>query len=318
MFFDDIGSFPLPKGISRGWIERNLYSKEYEELVQRAFLMKAKYVEVPNYPQFRDMVSMFMDLIKNKELQDDAYLISKRYAKIVELEIVEKMDVESVRVCITGPFELYYKEFGGKIYEDVLLNLAESVKRFAKNASKYENVKCISIDEPSLGLAPDLQPEKEILERAFDYKVGCDVQIHLHSPIFYNKLLETGIDVVGVEAAKEQKNLSLLDPEMLRSYDKKVRVGVARSDIDGIVAEFNAKYNLNAWKSEELIEMAVEEVEPFEEIRSRIFRAYEIFEDLIAYIGPDCGLFSFPTQSSALKLLSNIRKALEEVRKWII
>ncbi|RLE45728.1 MAG: 5-methyltetrahydropteroyltriglutamate--homocysteine methyltransferase, partial [Candidatus Methanomethylicota archaeon] len=54
MIFDDIGSFPLPVGINREWVNKNLKTKEYEEMVQRAFLMKSKYVECPNYPQFRD------------------------------------------------------------------------------------------------------------------------------------------------------------------------------------------------------------------------------------------------------------------------
>ncbi|MEM2458407.1 MAG: 5-methyltetrahydropteroyltriglutamate--homocysteine methyltransferase, partial [Archaeoglobaceae archaeon] len=119
MLFDDIGSFPLPAGISREWVEKNFQSKEYEEMVQRAFLMKAKFVEVPNYPQFRDMVKMFLEPIRNPEFQDDAYLISEKEAIIPEVEFVEKIKVERLRVCVTGVFELYYREFGGKIYEDI-------------------------------------------------------------------------------------------------------------------------------------------------------------------------------------------------------
>ena len=177
MKVDDIGSFPIPKGVSREWITRNLESKEYEEMVQRAFLMKAKYLDCPNYPQFRDMIEMFMEPIKT--YQEDAYLIERSKAVIPELEYVQKMDVDSVRICITGPFELYYREFGGVIYDDILLNLAESVRRFAENACKFENVRCVSIDEPSLGLAPDLHPEDELLEKAFKYNFKADVQIHL-------------------------------------------------------------------------------------------------------------------------------------------
>lgn len=311
MLFDDIGSFPLPKGISRDWVGKNLYTKEYEEMVQRAFIMKANYVDLPNYPQFRDMVSMFIDLIKDDEMQDGPYLISKKQAKILELEIVEKMEVENVRACVTGPFELYYREFGGKIYEDILLNIAESVKRFVENAASYENVKCVSVDEPSLGVVPDLQPDREIIERAFDYKVGCDVQIHLHSPIFFKEILETEVDVIGVEAARDERNLYLIDPELLKSYNKKIRVGVARTDIDKIVSEYNVKYNLNAWEKG-LVDKAIEEIEDPKKIFLRIKRAYETFGENLAYIGPDCGLFSFPTQSSALKLLMNTRKALND------
>ncbi|WP_290597171.1 MULTISPECIES: methionine synthase [unclassified Archaeoglobus] len=311
MKVDDIGSFPIPRGISREWITRNLESKEYEEMVQRAFLMKAKHLDCPNYPQFRDMIEMFMEPIKT--YQEDAYLIERSRAVIPELEYVQKMDVDSVRVCITGPFELYYREFGGVIYDDILLNLAESVRRFAENACRFENVKCVSIDEPSLGIAPDLQPEDELLKRAFEYNFKADVQIHLHEPLFYEKILETDIDIIGIECAKKPENMDFIDVEVVESADKRLRIGVARSDIDGIIAEFNAANNVNAWGNEELISLAIDEIEPIEKIAERLKKAKEKFGDLIAYVGPDCGLFSFPTQELALQLLRNLRKAVESV-----
>ncbi len=318
MIFDDIGSFPLPYGITRDWIECNLRTKEYEELVKRTFLMKSKYVELPNYPQFRDMISMFMNLIKNPEFQDEPYLISKKYAIIPELEYVERLEAKSVRVCITGAFELYYNEFGGVIYEDILLNLAESVARFAKNACKYENVKCISLDEPSLGIATDLQPSDEVIRDVFNtVDVKVDVQIHLHQPTFYEKILETSVDVIGVECASKPENMDFLDKELIDSHEKKLRIGIARTDIDNVIAEFNAKHNVNAWKNDELIVKAVDEIESPEVILKRIENAYNKFNDLIAYVGPDCGLFSFPNQESAIQLLKNVKIALERFRGWI-
>jgi len=312
MIFDDIGSFPLPKGITREWVMENLHTKEYEEMVQRAFLMKVNAgVECPNYPQFQDMVEQFMRIIKN--YQEDAYLVMKSEAKIVELEYVEKIESDSVRVCVTGPFELYVKELGTVIFDDVLENLAKSVARFVENALKYPNVECVSIDEPSLGLNPDLQPTDDQLKLAFEpLDFDVDVQIHLHTPLFYERLLDIDtIDVIGVESAKDPSALDFIDPEDLESYDKKLRIGVARSDIDGIIAEFNQRYNVNAWESEELIIKAINEIESPEVIKSRIKKAYERFGDLIAYGGPDCGLFSFPSQEAAIILLKNVRRALD-------
>lgn len=311
MLFDDIGSFPLPLGISREWAERDFMSKEYEEMVQRAFLMKSKFVEVPNYPQFRDMVRMFLEPMKNPELQDDAYLISEKHAIIPEVEFVEKMKVKKLRVCITGVFELYYREFGGVIYEDLLRNFAESVYRFARNATKHENVVCISFDEPSLGVAPDLQPEKELLESVYDFRLKADTQVHLHEPLFYERFLETKIDVIGVETARDMKKMEALDIEALQSAEKRLRIGVARTDIDCMISEFNAKHGVNAWKSEELSLLAIEEFEPVSKIAERIKVAMEKFGELVSYIGPDCGLFAFPSQKTALKLLENVRKAKE-------
>lgn len=309
MLFDDIGSFPLPTGITRDWAEKNFMSREYEEMVQRAFLMKSKFVEVPNYPQFRDMVRMFLEPMKNPELQDDAYLISEKEAIIPEVEFLEKMKIENLRVCITGVFELYYREFGGVIYEDVLQNFAESVYRFARNAIKYANVVCLSFDEPSLGVVPDLLPTKEQIESAYDFKLGVDTQVHLHEPLYYDRFLETGIKIIGIETARDLKKMEAIDAEILESYEKGLRIGVARTDIDCMISEFNAMYNVNAWKSEELSMLAIEEFESAERILERIRIAKEKFGDLVRYIGPDCGLFAFPSQNTALKLLENVRKA---------
>lgn len=311
MLFDDIGSFPLPTGISREWVEKNFKSKEYEEMVQRAFLMKAKFVEVPNYPQFRDMVRMFLDPIKDPEVQDDAYLISEKEAIIPEVEFLEKMKVKKLRVCITGVFELYYREFGGLIYEDLLSNIAKSVYRFARNAIKFDNVVCISFDEPSLGAVPDLQPNKELIELAYDFKLPVDTQVHLHEPVFYDKFLETGIKIIGIETARNPEKMDAIDPEMLSSAEKKLRIGVARTDIDCMISEFNAKHNVNAWKDEDLSLLALEELEPAKKIAERIKIIKEKFGDLVSYIGPDCGLFAFPSQKVALKLLENVRRAKE-------
>ena len=56
-----------------------------------------------------------------------------------------------------------------------------------------------------------------------------------------------------------------------------------------------------------MILRAIEEIESPEVIFNRIKSAYEKFKDLIAYIGPDCGLFSFPNQDSAIQLLKNVK-----------
>ena len=312
--FDDIGSFPLPSGLTREWVSENTESKEYEELVQRTFLLKAKVVQCPNYPQFQDMIEQFMSIIRNPELQEDAYLVARKYAVIKEVEAIKAMNYKgNVRICVTGPFELYYREFGGVIYDDLLENLAVSVSRFAANAMNGLDVCSLSIDEPSLGVNPELQPSVEQLRLAYEpFSFDVDIQIHMHSPLYYTQLLEVGeIDVFGIEAARDEKVLDFVDCDEVSSAGKRLRIGVARSDIDAIIAEFNAKHNVNVWQSPELAVRAIEEIESVEVIKRRIERAYDKFGDVLSYVGPDCGLFSFPTQESALKLLENVKSALE-------
>jgi len=106
--------------------------------------------------------------------------------------------------------------------------------------------------------------------------------------------------------------MDFIDPESVASAEKKLRIGVARSDIDGIIAEFNAMYGVNAWGNEKLISLAIQEVEPVERIAERIRMAKERFGELLAYVGPDCGLFSFPSQELAVQLLENVRRAVDK------
>mgnify|MGYP000170551231 CR=1 FL=1 len=74
LFFDDIGSYPLPRAIRLDCLSQ----MEYLQLVKETFAQKiAVGVEVPTYPQFRDMIRMFMDLVENPDLSDSPYIIKK-------------------------------------------------------------------------------------------------------------------------------------------------------------------------------------------------------------------------------------------------
>lgn len=85
MFFDDIGSYPLPKGVR----VENLSEKQYLELIRETLAKKTfDGVEIPTYPQFRDMIRMFLDPIEKPENQESPYLIKKERAQIVELQAV--------------------------------------------------------------------------------------------------------------------------------------------------------------------------------------------------------------------------------------
>jgi 5-methyltetrahydropteroyltriglutamate--homocysteine methyltransferase len=319
MRFDDIGSFPLPDGIDRPWADENLNTKEFEEMAQRAFIMKVKSgLEVPTYPQFRDMVKMFSELIKDEAFQEDVYLIKKEHAIIPEFKSLEKIEYRGdVRVCITGPFEVYLSEFGSVIYDDILSSTSRSLSRFVENAIDSRlNVTCVSIDDPSLGLNPELQPTPEQLELAYEnFDFDVDVQIHLHAPLYYEKLLDVKtIDVIGIETAKDEKALEFVDAEELESYEKGLRAGISRTDIDSMIAEFNLMHGVNAWKDENLILKAIDEIESAENILKRLQRTYSIFGENLRYVGPDCGLGGFPTQKSAIKLLENTAKAIDIFR----
>ena len=104
VLIDDVGSFPLPSGHSREILSKaaKLYTKSISRgidpgkialnrfiknrfilPVQEMFELKLKAgVDIPNFPQFRDMNGMFLELI------DDDLNISEDEAIIPELAVL--------------------------------------------------------------------------------------------------------------------------------------------------------------------------------------------------------------------------------------
>ena len=211
IFFDDIGSYPLPKGVRLESLSRD----QYLQLVRDVLAQKRSAgVEVPTYTKFRDMISMFMDLIEDPELTESPYLIKREHAKIMELEAVPPG--QSVRVCVTGPIELYISVFGATSYTDILDNLAESVGRFFAEAKREGKMSVASIDEPSLGMSSNIVFSEEEICRALEIAsspcIGLDCEVHLHSPLYAEVCARVaGISIVGIESAAHPDYLKLID-----------------------------------------------------------------------------------------------------------
>ncbi len=108
IFFDDIGSFPLPKGVRL----ESLSPDQYLQLVRDVLDQKLRAgVEVPTYPQFRDMIRMFLDPIENPDLSESPYLIKREHAKIMELQAVPPGRVLA-RLCHRTHRALYIRLWG--------------------------------------------------------------------------------------------------------------------------------------------------------------------------------------------------------------
>lgn len=319
MRFDDIGSFPHARieGLGR---------EEYLSLVRSIMEMKISAgVQVPTYPQLRDMIDMFMDPMRSPETTEKPYLIRRDAAEIVELDALRSIG-RSIRVCVTGPLELYISEFGSTEYVDILLNIAESVSRFIERAIEKArlldiDVAVVSIDEPSLGISSSIIfSEDEIikaLEVASRWCVGrVDVQVHLHSPVYAELCARVpGINVIGVESASHPDYLDIIDRKVLEENDTFLRAGIARTDILSMVARLNERLNTNLWEQPDRLEAEILRMESPEVIRKRLERAVRMFGGLVRYAGPDCGLGSWPSQNIAAGLLRNCARAIEAFRR---
>ncbi len=331
LIYDDIGSYPLPEGTSKEWIERAfampddaLYSMIEDAMVQK---LNAG-VELPTYPQFQQMVPQFSEPMLDDTKTEAPLLIRYEEARIIELEAVERMAARykaergerlKLRVCVTGPIELYYSQFQPPVYMDMMLNIARSVCRFIKHsiehAHNYE-VRCVSIDEPSMGLDPRIEEGEAVikaLETAaqFAFQKGIDTQIHLHSPIFYELVCQVdGISVIGLESAANPSVLQLVDREVLERYDKYLRVGIARTDILSMAAEYDEQHHTRAFSDEAILKRIIDDYNNPERVKQRLKHAHSIFDDRIKYAGPDCGLRAFPSQALAFRLLKNTAEGI--------
>lgn len=315
MRFDDIGSFP--HGIIEG-----LSGDEYLSLVRRIMEVKISAgVQVPTYPQLRDMIGMFMEPMRSPETTEAPYLVRRDAAEIIELDALTSIG-RSIRVCVTGPLELYISEFGSTDYADLLFNMAESVSRFIDSSLEKArrlgiDVAVISIDEPSLGISSSiLFPEDVIIEALEMASRTCagrvDVQVHLHSPVHAELCARVpGINVIGVESASHPDYLDIIDREVLLENDTYIRAGIARTDILSMVAGLNERLSTNLWEQPERLEAEILRMESPEVIKMRLERAVRMFGDLVRYAGPDCGLGSWPSERLAAGLLRNCAKAIE-------
>lgn len=337
ILFDDIGSYPLPNDVKKEWVPEALKKKDPKILNIIRDAMRQKIdagVDVPTYPQYQDMNQQFLGIINDEASSEEPLLVRKEKAKIIELEAIEEVGADhykktgkklNVRVCVTGPVELYLKQFGGTAYADVLNNFAVSIDRFISNSidnAKNFRISTISIDEPSIGINPqimfsdnDLVAALEMASKtAWSHKI--DTEIHLHSPLHYKLVCNVpSISVIGVESAASPSYLDLIEKKDLSDNDKFLRIGISRTDIFNLSSVLNEKYGINVWKEPKRLEEIVTAMETPQIIEKRLEKAYALFGDRIKYAGPDCGLGSWPTQEMAFMLLKNTGIGIKEFLK---
>lgn len=338
---DDVGSFPLPAGVSRDNYDRayvlarqamragkglgddEFVRKNFYDVVAGSFRLKLLAgLDVACFPQHYDMHLQILDVIR-KAMDKGSYVVDVADAFLPEVRVVEaeakrlceELGVDGpirLRVCVTGPFDLYLREVGTVGHEDILMMFAESVGRFAAGSVlnvKYVKTDVVSVDEPSLGfqdVAVDRDLFVSVVERAFDFG-GVTRQVHLHSTSRIGDLLRCGnVDVLSFEFAASPRNIENVSKKMLDEADKRIRVGVARTDIDSILAELYGK-----GVTKPVIEQLVDAEDV---IRRRFIQAKERFRERLGFVGPDCGLGGWRSQDAALLLLKRTVSAVNSAK----
>jgi len=339
---DDIGSFPLPPYLTRETFDKAYFSsrkailegrditkdrflfKNFYQVVVDSFLMKLRAgLDVANYPQHYHMHRQFAEVIHDA-MDKGTYLVDEKDAVIPEVQVIRREAKElsekigskvSLRVCVTGPFELYLKEVGTTEYRDVLSMFAENTRSFAKNSiinSKYIRTEVVALDEPSLGFQ-NVTDEKDLLvdiyEKAFNF-TGVSKHIHLHSTAKAPDVSEVeNLEVLSFEYAASPKNIENVSKSMLEKTDKQIRIGISRTDIDSILAELHDK-----GITKPSIDQLVENVKT---IRKRFLAAKEKYGELMTFAGPDCGLGGWPSQAAAQLVLKRTVDAVRSSGKCL-
>lgn len=319
--YDDVGSLPLPGKLEEENFEKAFVDFEDWALEVYKDLMELKIeagVQVPCYPQVRDMNDQFLKILNSSDLVEEPYLVRKDMARLPELQAFEKLDMDlpEIKICITGPLELSISEFGGRIYDDVILNIARSLNRFIRNAEKLKKVEIgvVSVDEPSLGTNPNLEFDTETLIEAWNIVGDTEkkVQAHLHSPHPLETVCKSrGVDLVDIGVASEPEYVNSLEPEVLDIYEKGLRIGITRTDILSLSAEFNEKHGVNVWSDESYWNDFVDQVEPPSKILKRIEDVYDNLGKFIEFLGPDCGLGGAGRLELAERILRNTKIGIQ-------
>jgi 5-methyltetrahydropteroyltriglutamate--homocysteine methyltransferase len=334
---DDIGSFPLPKNANK-----EAFSRAYQlareaavngqDLTKDPFLQEnfclaildsfrkkvASGLDTVNFPQMYDGIKQVGDAL-HVAMDKGSFLVEEKNAILPEVYLInqqakalsEEFDKKiQLRISLFGPMEQYLHEVGKNPYQDVLDALAETIRRFAKNSvlnNKYIETKAVSIDEPSFGFINIQAPSGVIcgvLEKAFDFQ-GAVRQIHLHSAAGVHDLLcVKNLDVLSFEYAASPVNIEAVSKSMLEMADKQIRVGIARTDIDSILAELYEK-GVPKPSADQLVESE-------EDIRKSFKFAKEKYGERMTFTGPDCGLGGWPSQEAAQLLLKNTVKAVKQ------
>jgi 5-methyltetrahydropteroyltriglutamate--homocysteine methyltransferase len=328
-------------------------NQDYEEFkneIVRSFTDKLKAgVEIPNYPQLRDMNEMFFTMMKGITKSDNTYTAQetikpKNGASIPETEIIKKEasyiktmtteDRVKVKACVTGPYTLasFFKHKTPKLYEElgstISTILHESIFK-NRNAELFH----VSIDEPVLGFMNDPLLDygsegRDSLRKAWEKIAytgashGLDVSMHLHNTsenLFWDiehlNILAShvGDPIYTQESTKkrlEETDKFLCSAVAITQYDTLIQNHYTSKSYAGNIPEKIGE----TWTS-----IRNGDIDPYlfledrNLLRKRLKKVLDSFGvERVAYGSPECGLNSFPEYMVAIECLRRVSDVISE------
>ncbi len=268
----DSGSLPSVRdsakfleGAKRFSLRQKDASAEYfEKCVVESFLDKIGVgIDVPNYPQFRDMSEMILSMMDGLEKLKEGYLETtipslktdnSQVPEVLAIEqnsqlIQEKAGKQfEVRVCVAGPYTL--ASFFPYRDEGTFSRLGNVISQILENnlfSNKHGKTSLVSVDEPLFGLLDDPHIDfgsrgRENLLAAWETifsKVkfkNAQTMIHLHStanPLFWDV---KSLDVIDSHVDDPLIRMNKTG-DLLESRDKFLKASVAVNDFDTLIKE---------------------------------------------------------------------------------
>lgn len=316
----------------------------FESEVIGAFADKLRVgLEVPNYPQFRDMNEMFFQLIRGFEYTSEGILrvgslSSKPGATIPEVSVLRSnlsniMDEVGrqeivIKACVTGPYTLasFFKHKSPTLFEELGSSLAEIVSNTIFK-SKRGGVIHLSIDEPVFGFMNDPTLDygsdgREALRRSWEDICrsasikGVETSVHLHdtsNDLFW--------EVDHLDMVESHVGDPLYEQETterrLEETDKMLKASIAVTQFDNLIAarlkERGFKGNIPEKIGDTWTMIRRGDIDPLrfidslETMRKRLEKIVLRYGgERVPYASPECGLSSFPDYNTAIECLKRV------------
>lgn len=364
----DVGSMPFPgnfKKFIKGaqhidplmeLLRVNKDSKErkyFEDKVVQNYIDKIKVgIDVPSYPQFRDMNEMFLNTIKGIKKSKRGYevidrlTLKKGYASIPEVHVLKQKKREisqkigktlKVRLCITGPYTLASTCVNKNA--DLIKKFGEAIEQIIDEncfRGKYGGISIVSIDEPVFGMVDDPQLDvgsrgRETLMKTWEnicHRIKLkSIQscLHLHSTknedfwgIKSLDIVESHVNDTLYTSNETKKFLEKEDKYLKASisitvFDELIRKKIER-DIRPINESTLNQKMADVWTGIKNSKItAIDYIETLEIMKKRLLQIINRYDiERVPYAGPECGLKSFPTYNSSIECLKRVVVATQE------
>ena len=319
-------------------------SEYFERKIIESFLSKLEAgIDIPNYPQFRDMNKMFFEMMDGIERLKGGYVetgvISQRSSKaeIPEVLALRRNSKEiyertggtfRVKICITGPYTLssFFRYRDPEIYG----RLGDALSKIADGNmfdDKHGGVRILAVDEPVFGSKDDPQMDvgsagRENLLQSWEgicrkaRQKGVETCFHLHST---TDELVWQVDSLGIVESHVGDPLYSTEStkRLLESTDKMLKASICITIFDKLIE----KHVLSRSKDIEKMDITGKIGQVWEEIREGKTVPDTFIEDAetmerrlreivgrfgserVPYAGSECGLRSFPTYECAVECL---------------